>query len=217
MPSVSWSDPSSWLGLTKPVRARILTLSPARGSSDGKTNVGSKDLHCLSRPGQHQSRNRGALVMIKTRMLVGLAALLGVLALSATPAFAEFQSRNGTSHGPSQLVAGKHAVFSPEPGGIPLECEAAPDEWKIRKIESSQEPQLKGGHLNLSVTFEKCSVKILLMTVKIPNIACELELVQVKGSAKEAIGQVLSECAIKVPINGCEIKVPPLSGTKNSE
>lgn len=155
--------------------------------------------------------------MTKARMLVGLTAMLGVFAISVTPALAEFQSLNGTSQGNSQLVTGTSAVFTAAPGGIPLSCQEAPDQWKLRKNDAKQEPQLKGGHLTLQTKFQTCHAKILMLEIKIPNVTCELEIVQVPGSGTAGTGQVLTECLVKVPVNGCEIKVPALSGTKNSE
>ncbi len=152
--------------------------------------------------------------MLRLKALIGLATMLGLLAVAAAPASAWWESTNGTTHGPSQLKEGSSAEFEIAKGTPILKCTTVPDEWKIRKSETSQEPVLLGGHLNITSKWEGCSVTVLGIKVPVTVSGCELQMEQVKG-ALTATGSVISTCVIVITNKPtCTIEVTPTGNQK---
>lgn len=147
--------------------------------------------------------------MKRIKALFGLATLLGLLAIAAAPASAEWESTNGATHGPSRLVTGGQAQFMIAPGTPVLVCLKVPDEWKIRKQEKTQEPVLRGAHLNITAKWEECTVTVLGIKVPVTVSGCELQLRQPAG-VFTAEGSVVSTCVIKINTKpNCTIEVQP--------
>jgi len=151
--------------------------------------------------------------MIKTKALLALAALAAVLAVSATPALAEFISRNGTSQGPAQLLA--PAILTVGAGQPPLVCEELGSGlWKIR-TKTGQAATSKGPHLNISGQFTKC-VAVIGEGITTPasvNAACELQVAQIGTSGTAVTGSVAANCVVSIPALGCLVTVPTKGNT----
>jgi hypothetical protein len=152
--------------------------------------------------------------MIKTKLLVTLAVVTAGLALSATPAFAEFESNPaGTSEGPAQLLG--NATLSLSPTAPPLVCEElTKGVWKIR-TKTPQSKILKGPHLNLSGQFAKCKA-ILSAETSLPatvNPTCELQVAQISTGNNIVNGSVAANCIITIEAVGCIVTVPTKGNT----
>jgi hypothetical protein len=153
--------------------------------------------------------------MIKAKLVAVFSAIIAVLAISATPAFAEFQSNSAETHG-----TGKSGEIVLEGGGATLNCTSADGEWKIQTkgpiLEHNklgkQEPTTKGPHLNLTISkWNGCKAKSKEIKEVTPTVgACTLQLEQPAGSFT-AKGGVVSACKveIKVLFFTCVITVPP--------
>jgi hypothetical protein len=145
--------------------------------------------------------------MTKTKAMIGLTVLVGLLAISTSSALAEWQTTNGTSHG--NITAGP-GVLSVTGGTV--ECASAEGDWQIRKADAKQEPQLKGGHLNIQIKqWNKCKAVNLAATVS----SCEFQLKQRNGQTTNVLGDILKGCEVKAA-GGCVITVPP-SNEKTGE
>jgi hypothetical protein len=152
--------------------------------------------------------------MIKAKLVAVFSAIVAVLAFSAAPAFAEFESTNGATHGLFKTGA---AVLTG--GGGTLSCTSTAGEWKIRtagKIEvqekeGKQEPALKGPHLNLTIsTWTGCNVTTKSGIKATPTIgACTLQLEQLK-EVTSAKGGIVSACKVetKVLFITCTLTTP---------
>jgi hypothetical protein len=152
--------------------------------------------------------------MIKAKLVAVFSAIVAVLAFSAAPAFAEFESTNGTTHG---LFKTGTAVLTG--GGGTLSCTSTAGEWKIRtagKIEEQEKegkqvPALKGPHENLTIsTWTGCNVTTKSGIKATPTIgACTLQLEQGPGVVK-AKGGIVSACKVetKVLFISCVLTTP---------
>ncbi len=143
--------------------------------------------------------------MTKIKALFGLTVMVGLLAISASPAFAEYESKTAEGKGSAGPT-----VFTVTGGTVT--CASSEGTWSIRKSDKLQGKVSKGGHLNiLAKKWNKCEVPgIGTATVS----ECEFQVVQTKkGTNKGLPVSVLKGCNIKAPL-GCEITVEP-KGNEN--
>lgn len=131
--------------------------------------------------------------MIKVKLLAVFAAMVAVLAVSAAPAFAEFESNNGKATG-----AGKSGPVVLEGGGATLECSSAEGTGTILKqgVEST-----KGTVLALNTkTWSGCKAKSSSFKELTPKVKeCTLKLTQAAGQS-QAKGSVGTECTIATTV-----------------
>jgi len=146
--------------------------------------------------------------MNKPKLLTALAAMIATLAITATPALAEFEANGTTSQGAQQLAPETIATFNAS--GVPVECtEVAAGQWHIRN--SAGVASKRGPNEGLSGQFTKCVAKAGATVPAIVNHTCELSINQAAGSTK-ATGSVTSDCSITIPaIAGCTITIPAAS------
>jgi hypothetical protein len=140
--------------------------------------------------------------MIKAKLLVVFSTMIAVLAVSAAPAFAEFQSNTGVGHG-----AGSSGAVVLEGGGATLECTGAEGEWKIL---SGGKEATKGTSMQINTKkWNGCKAKSSIIKGVTANVKeCTLELTQAAGETK-AKGSTVTECTVEVKVHGtCTIKVP---------
>jgi hypothetical protein len=125
--------------------------------------------------------------MIKARMVAIFAAMVATLAVSAAPAFAEFESSSSSGNV-------KVGAITIEGGGATLTCTGAEGKWTIL---SGGKASTKG--TNEQLTFEKysgCKVKTSSGITATPEMfPCTLELSQKAGESK-AIGSIVGSCKV---------------------
>jgi hypothetical protein len=142
--------------------------------------------------------------MTKIKALLGLTTLVVLLAISATPASAQYESTSTETEGNGS--AGKTTFTT---GTLSVTCEKAEGRWKIR-LKTKQEKSKRGEHLNLLVQkwnncknsiFGGATVKECEPQQKQPVIHVTTELLMdvVTGCEVKAIG-----CVITVPAAGNE-------------
>jgi hypothetical protein len=142
--------------------------------------------------------------MTRAKLSAIIIGTLLTLAVSATPALAEFQSGSAETKGP--LNTGPLVI---EGGGGVLECAPgkAVGTWTIF---SGGTPATKGTELRLDLTtWSGCQVKSsLIKKVNATVKACILQLVQAAGESK-AKGSTVSTCAYEFEVIGeCTISLP---------
>jgi len=152
--------------------------------------------------------------MIKAKLLAVFSAIVAVLALSAAPAFAEFQSNSSATSGTA-----KTGPLVIEGGGATLECTSAEGEWKIQTAgklkehekEGKQVASTKGPQQFIPLTkFNGCLAKTSEMKGLKPTVkACTLHLTQELGST-HAKGAIVNVCEIetKVLFFTCKLSTP---------
>ncbi len=142
--------------------------------------------------------------MIKVKVLAVFAAMIGVLAVSAAPAFAEFKSNSSATTG-----AGKSGAIVLEGGGATLECTSAEGEWAILATPGGA-PATQGANMQIKTSkWNGCTAKSsIIKGVAAVVKPCVLELKQAAGETK-AKGSTVTECTVEVKVLGtCTIKVP---------
>ncbi len=168
--------------------------------------------------------------MKSLRILVGLTGLLTILAITATPAPAEFQANQPeTTQGPAQLEAGTAATLAI--GTSVVKCEElSKGEWHIQtkfskfgkgpdghtKVE--QDKTKDGPHQAFSGLFTKCAGPVGVATV---NTECELQAVQLSqtkfdGVVKKQCIVKTSECTIEVEAGNANFQLFNIDVTKVS-
>jgi len=132
--------------------------------------------------------------MFRAKLLTIIVGMLATLAVSAAPAFAEFQSTNGKASGP-----GKSGPVTLEGGGATLECTSAEGKGTIQNSEGKE--QLKGTALALNTEkWNGCLAKTKSQKGLKPTVsACTLVLKQAAGESK-AKGSVATKCTIKTSV-----------------
>ncbi len=145
--------------------------------------------------------------MTRAKILTGLT-VVGLLLTSATPAFAEFESKNGSSNQGKGEVYG--AAF--EGGGARITCEAPEEEeeeasraaWAVAGKEGKS--QKKGPNLQVKIeTWGECQTKASgLKEAETKLSACEMELKQTEEQTKAPV-KIVNTCTIKV--GTCEVKI----------
>jgi hypothetical protein len=133
--------------------------------------------------------------MTRTRLLAVIVGMLATLAVTAVPAFAEFQSTSGK---PTGIGTAKGIVL--EGGGATLECVKAEGTGTILSAAKGKE-QLKGPVLQLKTTkWNECKAKSSEFKELKPKVkACALNLTQKAGQEK-ALGSVASECTVETTV-----------------
>ncbi|MFI5008667.1 MAG: hypothetical protein ACHQDY_00155 [Solirubrobacterales bacterium] len=130
--------------------------------------------------------------MFRAKLLAITVGMLATLAVTAVPAFAEFEST--TSKGNVKV-----GTITIEGGGATLTCTSAEGGWTIF---NGTVPSTKGKQEKL--TFEKyagCKVKTNLVTVTPTMYPCSLDLFQEAGKNK-AIGAIVGSCKTEVKVLG---------------
>ncbi len=151
--------------------------------------------------------------MIKIKLLVGVAALLAVTALSAAPAGAWFKSLNGTSQG--KVQSSKTELNA---GGAKVSCESAEGEWHLQSAgvwwehekEGKQVKTLEGPHLYIKITkWNKCKATVALESVAATVEPCEFQLKQPEKGVNKGTATLVSACVIKAALKptACVITV----------
>lgn len=142
--------------------------------------------------------------MGKIKALFGFTVLVGLLAISVTPAFALFESELG------KLTEGSGKAGKTEftDGTATVSCASAKGTWKLPKatgsetvnilVKSSTEGAKKEG-------WEKCTSSI---GTSVEISECELQEKQTTKKPGTATGAVVKGCEVKIPITGCVIKIP---------
>lgn len=157
--------------------------------------------------------------MIKVKLVAVFSAVIAVLAVSATPAFAEFQSNSSATSG-----VAKTGPLVIEGGGATLECASSEGEWKIQTAgklaehekEGKQVAATKGPQQFIPLTkFTECKAKTKEMSGLKPTVkACTLHLTQELGSL-HAKGAIVNVCEIetKVLFFTCKLSTPAANET----
>jgi hypothetical protein len=130
--------------------------------------------------------------MIKAKLLAIIAGMIATLAVTAAPAFAEFQSAGSESKGKAKVGA-----ITIEGGGATLTCTGAEGTWTIL---SGGKASTKG--TNEQLAFEKysgCKVKTSQITATPTVFPCTLELTQAAGKNK-AVGSIVGSCKIETKV-----------------
>lgn len=152
--------------------------------------------------------------MIRAKMVAIFAAMIAVLAVTASSASAEFQSGGSETHG-----AAKTGALVIEGGGATLECTSSEGEWKIQTAGKFKEHEKEGKQVaatkgpQLYITFSKftgCKAKTSSMEGLTPTVkTCTLHLEQAAGATK-AKGAIVNVCEIetKVLFFTCKLSTP---------
>jgi hypothetical protein len=163
--------------------------------------------------------------MIKTKLLMGLAALAVSLFASAAPASAWFEANSNTTSGPIKSFPEK-SVFHASPGGPAVECKAKNSEGKVVaegtwQIQVKQE-QTKAGfqaqtktgpHEQLKITkWGSCFGPIST----IATVKCTLQVEQQEKSAAkpQTVTGSTYPPGCEVVIATCVIKVPAIEANR---
>jgi hypothetical protein len=151
--------------------------------------------------------------MLRVKMLVGLVGIFATLALSASPAFAEWQAK-GQSKGVVKIKSTGEFVYA-ENDTVKCPTKGNPEaEWSIQtkgpinehEVGEKQKQTKTGPHLWIKVTKwgTECTATLGAIKAAAEVKPCEFQLVQLRGETKATAG-VGSECIIKA--SACEIKV----------
>jgi hypothetical protein len=131
--------------------------------------------------------------MIRARLLAVIAGMLATLAVTAAPAFAEFESSSTATKGTVKV-----GTITIEGGGATLTCTSAEGTWTIL---SGGKASKKG--TNEQLLFEKfsgCKVKTSGGITATPTVfPCTLELSQEAGKNK-AIGSIVGSCKVETKV-----------------
>lgn len=160
--------------------------------------------------------------MIRLKTLSLLAGMVAVLAVSATPASAWWQSASQSGTG-KVLASGSFKYGNPSQGTVTCPKEEVKGIWSIQtkgqikeqRVNGKQELTTFGPHLNIQVKSwgAGCTATVGSTIFKAGEVEvkpCELQLVQQKESFT-ATGGVVTPCLVKIGIgvaNLCEVQVP---------
>jgi hypothetical protein len=151
--------------------------------------------------------------MLRLKMLVGLAGIFSVLAVSATPAFAEFEAK-GQWKVPFKVVKSGEfvdegsTVKCPEKeieGTVSVQSKGVINEHEkgSKQVQVKRGPHLNikvlkwGGHCEATIAGEKLSAKVT---------PCELQVRLAPGGKTSATGGSVTTCIIEA--GPCKITVP---------
>src|SRR6202140_3225595 len=158
--------------------------------------------------------------MSRLKTLSVIAGIFAMLALSAAPASAIWESNNGQTTGTVKIL--KTGEFTYSTGGATVKCPNAAEikvQWQIQgagQIKEQQKITTKGPHLQLQVkSWGKCEA--IVGTTKLPATVseCAFQLVQQAGVMKATGGVSKRPCVIKA--EPCQIQVPiGMEKTQNS-
>jgi hypothetical protein len=159
--------------------------------------------------------------MPRLKTLSLLAGFIAVLAVSATPASAWWKSTLGQTQGPVHFVAPGKFVDK----GATFECplNELKAQWylqtkgqiKEHQKNGKQEPTTEGPHLNIQIKWGNKAFDCKTKAAGVENVAmnitaCELQLVQQKGSLTATAG-VVTPCLITVGEGAsplCALQIP---------
>jgi hypothetical protein len=145
--------------------------------------------------------------MFRAKLLAITVGMLATLAVTAVPAFAEFEST--TSKGNVKVGA-----LTIEGGGATLTCTSATGGWTIF---NGTVPSTKGKQEKLTFeTYTGCKVKSTFANEVTPTMfPCSLDLFQEAGK-QTAIGSIVGSCKTVVKVLGtCEITATGSNLTEN--
>jgi hypothetical protein len=132
--------------------------------------------------------------MIRVKLLAVVVGMLATLAVTAVPAFAEFESNSTATKG---IV--KVGAITIEGGGMTLTCTSAEGTWTIL---SGGKAATKGTNEQLDIEkYAGCKLKTALVTVTPSVFPCTLELEQAAGKST-AIGSIVGSCKAEVKVLG---------------
>jgi hypothetical protein len=127
--------------------------------------------------------------MFKMKLLMGLAAVVAALVVSAAPAGAWFEANSATTHGKIKSFP-TESTFTAESGSIAVTCKSASGEpageWEIQvkeeNAEGFQQQTKVGPHEQLKISkWGHCETNLLSVSVK-----CSLQVIQeTKGSGEQ--------------------------------
>jgi hypothetical protein len=148
--------------------------------------------------------------MSLTKILLCLASTLCLLAATATPALALFEAT--TSGATTGKGTSAESVLSL--GLLPIVSSKDSFVWRIQDSKANQTPTKIGPHEDLAITFEEVTVA----GNPLPNVFCELQLVQPNKGETKATVLVSKVCIVKAEglVPGCTITVTAGSGAKNT-
>ena len=160
--------------------------------------------------------------MLKLKMLVGFAVVLGALMATAAPALALFQSlptKAQTTSGKVTIINAGTLTANDTKGASQgtVKCPAAgvTSEWKIRSTGKlteetkgpNQQPTKRGPHLQFQVKWENtvngCVTTALGMEFATDVAECQIQLHQPAGVLLNVPADIVSDCVIKVPNLNC--------------
>jgi hypothetical protein len=154
--------------------------------------------------------------MTKLKLIVGLAAILVAMAISAAPASAWFKSLNKGTQGQVKITGITVKVGGSE--GYRVICEAKKGEWRLqskgkfeeRQKKGNQEKTTEGPHLYLQIKeWTNCTGTLGLHT-ELEGIvakACEFQLEQPEKTVSKGTITIVTECVYKIAKPECEIKI----------
>jgi hypothetical protein len=129
--------------------------------------------------------------MTKIKALFGLTALVALLAISAAPASALFESTSTKTSGVG--TAGKGTFTT---GTLSVTCESAEGEWKTGATTKSETLNI------LAKKWNKCKNSIF-GSAEVSE--CEFQIKQKEGQTTNLLGKVITGCTVKAL--GCVITV----------
>ena len=157
--------------------------------------------------------------MSRLKTLSVLAGTIAMLALSAAPASAIWESNNGQTTGTVKVLKSGEYIYA---AGDSLKCPNVAEinaQWQIQgagQIKEQQKITTKGPHLQIQVkAWGKCEATI--GTTKLPMTVseCDVQLVQQAGVFKGSGGVSKRPCVIKA--EPCQIQIPiGMEKTQNS-
>lgn len=148
--------------------------------------------------------------MLKGKMLFGLAMMVGMLAISAVPAAAQWKTTNGGQ----QKGPGHAGIGAFKGGGGTVECESAQGIWKVPMAQNPQQSKLVSS-VKLHVTkWNNCKAAPFGTAASISQ--CELELKQPNMQEQSIVGSELSPiCTVEADTVFFGICVITFKGQEN--
>ena len=161
--------------------------------------------------------------MYRLKILSILAGMIVVLAVSAAPASAWWESNTGQTQGTVMPIRAPEVILGKGEGATTFRCitEEIKAIWylqtkgqiKEHQKNGKQEPTTKGPHLHIQIKSwgKGCTAKIDKETFVVEISSCELQWVQAKGSFTATAGFVTG-CLLKFGTTKpplCEIQIPP--------
>lgn len=156
--------------------------------------------------------------MVKIRLLAGLVAVAGILAVSATPALAEFESANGAA----QQGKFHTSTMTFEGGGATLTCTSIQGKWYIQVFGHIIEQQRKFAGPHLGIDFQVsigCKAKSsIIKEVNAELSQCIFHVTSASAGSTTGVGAFIpltegakeeAGCVVTVKVLGtCIIKIP---------
>lgn len=158
--------------------------------------------------------------MSRFRILVGLVSVLSMLAISASPASANFQAK-AQWKGVVKVV--KSGEFVDEKAVVKCPANEIEAQWSIQSKgvlgeheKNGKQVQVKDGpqlHIKVTNWGKGCIATVALGKLGAKVKPCELQIYQLPGSLK-GTGGVATTCEIEISTAGCTLTVPAGKETK---